>query len=208
MSSVAERLKIAKGELIDPTSSDAAIKQAHAETFIIQETKAFFISKGVDLDAFQRRERGDTVILVKNFPFNTTAEEIKTLFETFGPVSRVIMPPAGTIAMVEFAQAPQARAAFASLAYRRVKDSVLFLEKAPKGIFKHKAGESNGNIHVAEAVEPKVAKVSKEEMLQSTGEEEVIDTTTLFVKNLNFCTTTSRLTEVTKPLTGFLSAKV
>ena len=66
MSSVAERLGVAKAELLDPTSSDAAVKQAHAETHVIQETKAYFASNGVNIDAFKGRERGNTAILVKN----------------------------------------------------------------------------------------------------------------------------------------------
>lgn len=205
MSSIAERLNIAKADLLNPTSSNAAVKQAHAETHVIQETKAFFASKGVDLEAFERRERGDTVILVKNFPYATKAEEIRILFETFGPVVRVLMPPAGTIALVEFAQAPQARAAFGSLAYRRFKDSILFLEKAPKGIFKYGAEGTSEDAAIPSAVEPKL---STNEILQPAGKEEIVDTNTLFVKNLNFSTTTNRLTEVCKPLTGFLSARV
>jgi multiple RNA-binding domain-containing protein 1 len=67
MSSVAERLGISKAELLDPTSADAAVKQAHAETHVIQETKAYFSSNGVNLDAFKQKERGNTAILVKNF---------------------------------------------------------------------------------------------------------------------------------------------
>ena len=49
MSTVADRMGISKAELLDPTSSDAAVKQAHAETHIIQETKSYFAQHGVDL---------------------------------------------------------------------------------------------------------------------------------------------------------------
>ena len=42
MSTLASRMGISKSELLDPTSSDAAVKQAHAETHIIQETKNYF----------------------------------------------------------------------------------------------------------------------------------------------------------------------
>ena len=136
-SSIADRLGVSKSELLDPTSADAGVKQAIAETSIIQETKAYFANNGVDLNAFKKRERGDTTILVKNFPYGMSIEQLRKMFEEFGQVLRVLMPPSGTIAIVEFAQAPQARAAFASLAYRRMQDSVLFLEKAPKDLFTH-----------------------------------------------------------------------
>ena len=46
VSSVADRLGISKSDVLDPTSSDAAVKQAHAETHIIQETKAYFKQQG------------------------------------------------------------------------------------------------------------------------------------------------------------------
>ena len=72
VSSVADRLGLSKSEVLDPTSSDAAIKQAHAETHIIQETKSYFRNQGVDLDAFKRSQRGDTAILVKNIPVSYT----------------------------------------------------------------------------------------------------------------------------------------
>ncbi|KAK6429629.1 Multiple RNA-binding domain-containing protein 1, partial [Oleoguttula sp. CCFEE 5521] len=81
VSSVADRLGLAKSEVLDPTSSDAAVKQAHAETHIIQETKSYFKSQGVDLDAFKRSQRGDTAILVKNIPYDCSKDELKRLFE-------------------------------------------------------------------------------------------------------------------------------
>jgi multiple RNA-binding domain-containing protein 1 len=86
-SSIAARLGMSKSEVFDPTSSEAAVKQAQAETHIIQETKSFFASNGVDLDAFQSRDRGDTTILVKNFPYGTTSDEIRKLFEETAQVS-------------------------------------------------------------------------------------------------------------------------
>ncbi|KAF2090994.1 RNA-binding domain-containing protein [Saccharata proteae CBS 121410] len=206
MSSMSDRLGVSKSELLDPTSSDAAVKQAHAETHIIQETKSYFAQNGVDLDAFKQRARGDTAILVKNFPYGTKTEELRTLFEEHGQITRLLMPPSGTIAIVEFAQAPQARSAFATLAYRKIKDSVLFLEKAPKDLFKTSAAEAL--VPAARAPDGPAAKLAAGDLLQKDGADAVVDSSTLFVRNLNFTTTTERLTEVFKPLSGFLSARV
>jgi multiple RNA-binding domain-containing protein 1 len=207
MSSISDRLGISKSDLLDPTSADAAVKQAHAETHLIQETKAYFSNNGIDLGAFQKTERGDMAILVKNFPYGTKANELKNLFEEFGQIRRLLMPPAGTIAIVEFAQAPQARAAFTTLAYRRFKDSILFLEKAPKDLFT----EVRGDVRSIEATgiesKTKEPKISASDLMQASVADEV-DTTTLFVRNLSFATTTERLTEVFKPLDGLLSARV
>ncbi|KAG9704807.1 RNA-binding domain-containing protein, partial [Aureobasidium melanogenum] len=208
MSSVADRLGVSKAELLDPTSSDAAVKQAHAETHVIQETKSYFKQNGVDMDAFRRRERGDTAILVKNFPYETKASELKELFEQHGKIKRFLMPPSGTIAIVEFHHAPEARAAFASLAYRKIHTSVLFLEKAPKDLFQATAPLTDSTDR--ETTQAGLdAKASASELLQETGTEVAAGTTsTLFVRNLNFSTTTDRLTDVFRPLSGFLTARV
>ncbi|RDW87623.1 putative multiple RNA-binding-containing protein 1 [Coleophoma crateriformis] len=206
-SAVADRLGVSKSELLDPTSADAGVKQAIAETSVIQETKAYFANNGVDLDAFKKRERGDTVILVKNFPYGMTLEELRKMFEEFGQVLRVLMPPSGTIAIVEFAQPTHARAAFASLAYRRMKDSVLFLEKAPKNLFTsvstNAITESSASSRVATD-----QKLSTSDLLERESQPETADTSTLFVRNLNFTTTSERLTEIFKTLDGFMSARV
>jgi multiple RNA-binding domain-containing protein 1 len=208
-SSIADRLSVSKSELLDPTSADAGVKQAIAETSVIQETKAYFAKNGVDLDAFKRKERGDTVILVKNFTYGTSIEDLRKMFEEFGQVLRVLMPPTGTIAIIEFAQAPQARAAFASLAYRRVKDSILYLEKAPKDLFKFSApAEVTQPATVSEshvAVDPKI---SATELLQQEPAQATADTSTLFVRNLSFNTTNAGLTNAFQALDGFMSARV
>jgi len=207
MSSVADRLGVSKAELLDPTSSDAAIKQAHAETHVIQETKQYFKNHGVDLDAFKRRERGDTTILVKNFAYDTKTSELKSLFEEHGKVKSFLMPPTGTIAIVEFEQAPQARAAFSALAYRKIGSSVLFLEKAPKDLFTGDRTASQGQ-QSAEASSAKAAAPSSADLLQEDTSNTTAATSTLFVRNLNFTTTTDRLMETFKPLDGFISARV
>lgn len=206
VSSVADRLGLSKSEVLDPTSSDAAVKQAHAETHIIQETKSYFKSQGVDLDAFKRSQRGDTAILVKNIPYDCSKDELRRLFEEHGEIKRFLMPPSGTLAVIEFPNAAQAKAAFGALAYRRVKGSVLFLEKAPKDLFALKPTETTE----AEATTG-VSKLSTSDLKNADADMTVPDTAgtaTLFVRNLNFSTTSTQLTETFEPLDGFLSARV
>jgi multiple RNA-binding domain-containing protein 1 len=207
-SSVADRLGVSKADLLDPTSADSGVKQAIAETSIIQEAKSYFARNGVDLNAFKRKQRGDTAILIKNFPYGMTLEELRKMFEEFGQVLRVLMPPRGTIAIVEYAQPTHARAAFASLAYRRTKDSVLFLEKAPKDLFT--SVSSNATIVPSDRKEDNAAdqKLSASDLLEKEIAVDSADTSTLFVRNLNFSTTSTRLTEVFHPLDGFMSARV
>ncbi|KAL5346246.1 Multiple RNA-binding domain-containing protein 1 [Pseudogymnoascus australis] len=207
-SSIADRLGVSKSELLDPTSADAGVKQAIAETSVIQETKAYFANNNVDLNAFKKRERGDTTILVKNFTYGTSIDEIRKMFEEFGSVIRVLMPPSATIAIVEFSQAPQARAAFASLAYRRMKDSVIYLEKAPKDLFTQAASVEIKNVTNDAKSTSIDAKLSVSDLLGPESAQTGADTSTLFVRNLSFNTTSDRLTETFKPLDGFMSARV
>jgi multiple RNA-binding domain-containing protein 1 len=207
MSSISDRLGVSKSDLLDPTSSDSAVKQAHAETHLIQETKSYFTSNGVDLESFKSKARGDTGILIKNFPYGTKSEELRDLLAGFGLIKRLLMPPAGIIAIVEYANAPEARAAFASLAYKRFKDSILFLEKAPKNAFTGEpvvGKEMNQNTFM----QGTVAKVSATDLLQSEAAEAAGSTSTLFVRNLNFSTTSDGLSDLFRPIDGFLSAKV
>ncbi|KAK7983819.1 RNA recognition domain-containing protein [Apiospora arundinis] len=199
--SVADRLGVSKSELLDPTSADAGVKQALAEASTINDTKAYFLSQGIDLNSFKSTQRGDTVILVKGFAYGTSPQELRDLFEQHGKVLKVLMPPTGTIAIVQFAHANEGKQAFAKLAYRRLKDSILFLEKGPKVLFTEQeqsekaSGESNKE------------KLSAAELLDRTDNPEP-ETSTLFIKGLNFATRTPDLVECFGKLDGFRSANV
>ncbi|KAL1988004.1 hypothetical protein VTN96DRAFT_1528 [Rasamsonia emersonii] len=213
MSSVAERLGVSKADLLDPTSSDAAVKQAHAETHVIQETKAYFAANGVNLDSFKQRERGNTAILVKNFSYGVTTSDLRKLFEQYGQLTRLLMPPSGTIAIVEFARPDEAQKAFRSLAYRKLGDSILFLERAPKDLFDTSSTASAASAAppappAAVETKPKSQGFSTTDTFALEDTENGLLTSTLFVRNLNFATTSERLAEVFKPLDGFLSATV
>ncbi|KAI4915990.1 hypothetical protein J4E90_004436 [Alternaria incomplexa] len=211
MSTIASRMGISKGELLDPTSSDAAVRQAHAETHIIQETKSYFAQHGVDLEAFQRSAKGDLAILVKNVPHTVTADELRKLFEEHGKVTKFLMPPTGMTAIVEFSNVAEAKTAFMSLSYRKMKDSILYLEKAPKDLFKE--GVATNFVQTTPSVQPLQSsqpgvKLSATDLLVDDPEPEATNTATLYVRNLNFSTSTERLTEAFKPLAGFRSATV
>lgn len=206
MSTVASRMGINKAELLDPTSSDAAVKQAHAETHIIQETKAYFAQNGVDLEAFKKSSKGDLAILVKNLPHGVSADEVRKLFEEHGTVTKLLMPPTGMTAIVEFSNIAQAKTAFMSLSYRKLKDSILYLEKAPKDLFKNDAIMS---MPQAISTDQSATKLSATDLLDDTAPEAgTANVATLYVRNLNFSTTTERLAQTFKPLLGFRSAKV
>lgn len=51
-------------------------------------------------------------------------EDLRAVFERYGLVGRLVLPPSGVTALVEYAHPTEARAAFTALAYTKV--SVLY----------------------------------------------------------------------------------
>ena len=66
-------------------------------------------------------KRSNEVILVKNLPHGTKDVELRNLFGKFGDLDKVLLPPSGITAIVQFVQPTEARAAFRSLAYSKVR---------------------------------------------------------------------------------------
>lgn len=207
-------MSISKADILNPDSGNAAVKLALAETHIINETKSFFESHGVVLSAFSaRQQRSDTIVLVKNIPYGTSADTLRTMFGTHGDLRRVLVPPAGTLAVVEFEHAADARNAFRSLAYRRLGNSVMYLEKAPLGMLTEDAtpDASPKPAVVATAVAPIKAPLSVDAVGDSATDEaepQLSAGTTLFVKNLAFSTSNEGLVQALRHLPGFAFARV
>ncbi|KAG2133823.1 uncharacterized protein EDB93DRAFT_1173636 [Suillus bovinus] len=207
-SSIADRMGIAKSDILNPESDNAAVKLALAETHVIQETKSYLESQGVILSSFSSRARSDTTILVKNIPYGTTAEQIREMFEVHGELSRVIVPPAGTMAVVEFEQADEATKAFRAVAYRRLGSSVVYLEKGPLGMFLETADAARNSGRTLTAFKPITIAEQEDGTGADVDEPALSAGTTLFIKNLAFSTTTERLTQVFRSLSGFSFARV
>lgn len=201
-------MSISKSDILNPDGSDnAAVKLALAETHIIQETKAYMESQGVVLSAFSSKERSDTTILVKNIPYGTTAEQIRELFEPHGALTRVIVPPAGTMAVVDFNRPADAKDAFRAVAYRRLGSSIIYLEKGPLNVFTDAPTPTPTQHHVSSTH----AITIPEQVVggaQDDDEPSLSAGSTLFIKNLAFSTTTERLTQVFRNIPSFSFARV
>ena len=202
LASVADRLGLSKSEVLDPTSSDAAVKQALAETTTIKDTKKYLQNNGVDIDAFKNTRRDDRTILLKNFPFGTTSDELRALLEPFGSITRLVLPPTGTMAIAQYEDAHMTGKALKHLAYRNLGGSVLFLERAPEGVFVLSSDAGNSQVIFSDA------SASPTAMGTPTFDTPDHASATVFVRNLNFTTTTSRLAEVFKALPGYLTSTV
>ncbi len=203
-------MNVPKADILNPESDNAAVKLALAETHVIQETKSFLETNGVVLSSLsgQRIARNDTTILVKNIPYGTSADQIRELFEPHGQLQRVLVPPAGTMAVVEFAHPDEGRQAFRAVAYRRLGNSIIYLEKGPVGMFVEgdvspTAGPSKGPV-TAIGVQP----VTIADEHADTEEVPLSAGSTLFVKNLSFATTSDRFTQAFRNLPDFAFARV
>ncbi|RIA86197.1 hypothetical protein C1645_344933 [Glomus cerebriforme] len=208
--SIANRLNIKKSDILDPESDNMSARLALAETHIIQETKAYLAENGVCLDSFGKKEKSNNIILVKNIPYNATKEDLQQLFGWYGDIGRIIIPPARTLAVIEFIHPTEAKNAFTNLAYKKFKGVPLYLEKAPVSVFKDDdSKEDNSSKQEGKKV------LSSTDLVEPTPnvDDDNVDvnsevTATLFVKNISFDTTEEGLRNVFKNTPGMKSAKI
>lgn len=134
---------------------------------------------------------------MKNLPTKTEVRELREIFEKHGEIGRIILPPSGISAIVEFLEPSEARKAFTRLAYSKFKNVPLYLEWAPENVLlkkKNDDDESKKN----ESNETKIAEENNKSNIKEVEEDddEPEPDTTLFVKNLNFKTTDADLKNV------------
>lgn len=131
----------------------------------------------------------------------------------------MLVPPAGTMAVVEYEKADEALKGFRAVAYRRLGNSVIYLEKGPQAMFVEGAvpGPSTYALPADSAlrgkriVEQEVGDLDVDGGVQQEEEEEEESITggaTLYVKNLAFSTTQERLAKTFRHLPSFAFARV
>ena len=195
---------ITKSDLLSADSSNAAVSLALAETHIIAETKKYFEEAGIVLESLSPRiPRCQKTVLVKNIPYGTTIHTLTDLFSPHGKLTKVLLPPSGTLGVVEFADAMDAGRAFKALSYRRIANAVLYLEKGPVGMFRDVSTKTSTVDDPGKLLGEKVASATHD---AANASDEV--GSTLFLKNLSFSTTTGRLSTILSTLPGFSFARV
>ncbi|KAG6582829.1 RNA-binding protein [Phytophthora cinnamomi] len=209
--SLAERMGVKRGEIMDKEQGNMAVRLAIGETMLVKENKDFFAREGVDLNAIEgalvkkpsqqqsskKIERSTTVILIKNLPHTTEEEELAQLFRKHGEIGRFLLPPSKTLAVVEFLEPSEARKAFRSLAYKKYQHVPLYLEWAPVKVFDRPASASSST--KASASEQKGIKTTSAVVpdVDDDGDAAVGDAShTICVKNLNFTTKEAALEKV------------
>uniref|UniRef100_A0AAY4C4Z6 RRM domain-containing protein n=1 Tax=Denticeps clupeoides TaxID=299321 RepID=A0AAY4C4Z6_9TELE len=195
---IAEKYNTTKSQVLDHESQGSvAVRMALGETQIVQETRQFLLDNGVSLDSFSQAAgaRSNSVILVKNLPSGVQVSELETLFSPFGSLGRVLLPPSGLTAIVEFLEPTEAKRAFTRLAYRsrtpwpHICPPLLLPFSFLCPITETQAGN--------EAVVKQAAEEEEEEEENEEDEEdESVPGAMLFVKNLNFSTTEETLRQV------------
>lgn len=193
---MASQFRTSKAAILDPESRhSSAVNVTLGETQLVEQTRDFLESNGVDLSCFgtgKKQSRSKSIILVKNLPFGTTTNELLELFSTFGGLDHVILPPAGVTAIVKFFEAQNARSAFQALAYTKFKHLPLYLEWAPDGVVKSKP-----------TIEDSTTVKEDNPPVDSSNEG-----TTVFVKNLNFSTDDESLKAFFSKFSPVSAAKV
>ncbi|XP_078598476.1 putative RNA-binding protein 19 [Branchiostoma floridae x Branchiostoma japonicum] len=191
---MAEKYGTTKSHVLDADSRESlAVRMALGETQIVAETRQFLLDNGVKLDAFSQpaAARSKTVLLVKNLPAGTEATQLQEVFSKFGQLGRVVLPPAGVTAVVEFLEPSEARSAFYKLAYTKFQHVPLYLEWAPTEVFSTPRDVSTQQ-QQQDSGEHESAEEEESDSDEDQGQEER-GKCTLFLKNLNFDTTEATL---------------
>lgn len=213
---MAKRYDVSKSELLaDANASDSiAVRMALGETQIVNETKAFLIDNGIDLDSFndpiqndqpnnsnarKKMKRSKTTILVKNLPPETTKEDIESLFSRYGSINRVLLPPFGITAIVEMQNVSEAKKAFEKMSVFKFKHVPLFLEWAPVNIFKSDSVPNVPDIKLS-------VNINEKPIVTDAATRE--DSSTLFVKNISFDTSDESFKSHFEKCGKLVSAKV
>ena len=202
MEAISAHLGIPKRTLL--TDPDAAAKMAIAETLIVEQTKAFMLQHGI-FDHEQAIQRSKKIILIKNIPY-VDEEGVRDFINGIGGVVasgmvRLLVPPTRAIAIGEWATEELALAAFKALSYRRFRSAPLYVEWAPFHVISTPTEsydvstktQFDSIISVDASLQSKTS-----ESARCPSEVALSTTASVFVKNLNFYTTSEGLLKAFK----------
>ena len=196
LSAVAAMYGVDKGDLLSTETEDVAVRVALGEAQVIANTKKELGDVGVNVHALESaaasREnvkiaRSQHSILIKNLPYESEESDLREMCEKFGTLSQLVLPSTRTIAIAEFLESNEARRAFQGLAYKRYRHVPLYVEWAPKDIFKTSKKNEFGD---DDDDDDRTTKFNKETSNKDDVEEDPEEKSkVLFVKNIDFATT-------------------
>ena len=199
LSAVAAMYGVDKGDLLSTGTEDIAVRVALGEAQVIANTKKELGDVGVNVHALESgaasREnvkiaRSQHSILIKNLPYESEESDLREMCEKFGTLSQLVLPSTRTIAIAEFLESNEARRAFQGLAYKRYRHVPLYVEWAPKDIFKtskkNELGDDDDDDDDDRTTKFNKETSSKDDDVEEDPEEK---SKVLFVKNIDFATT-------------------
>ena len=212
---VAAKYGVSKADLLESGDADVAVRLALGEAQIIADTKAQLEDAGVDVGTLERSaaaggantakgaqksvKRSGLCILLKNLPYEAEEDELRSMCERFGSLSRLVLPDTRTLALAEFLEPTDARKAFKGLAYKRYKHVPIYVEWAPAGAFAADAARPADARLAAvapradggDARAPETPETPEAPETEDGDEDE--DASRLFVKGLSFQTSEAAL---------------
>ncbi|CAL6331783.1 unnamed protein product [Bathycoccus prasinos] len=199
LSAIAAMYGVDKGDLLSTETEDVAVRVALGEAQVIANTKKELGDVGVNVHALESaaesREnvkiaRSQHSILIKNLPYESEESDLREMCEKFGTLSQLVLPSTRTIAIAEFLESNEARRAFQGLAYKRYRHVPLYVEWAPKDIFKTSKKKNDDDDDDATENDERRTKFTKETSNKDDVEEDPEEKSkVLFVKNIDFATT-------------------
>jgi multiple RNA-binding domain-containing protein 1 len=180
--SVANKLNIPKSEIMSRDNPNLAVQVAAMETTVLNETKDWLTSNGINLDSLKGKRsecvRSKNIILIKNISCTISREKLEEYFSRYGMLVRFLISPSNTMGLAEFVDKKHAENCMKKLAYFEIDNLPLYLEFSPEGLIKK---TNNQEIIKTDAS-------NKTEIDLKKGQGKI-----LFFSNLNFSTKESRL---------------
>jgi multiple RNA-binding domain-containing protein 1 len=191
---------------INETAGDMAVNLAIGETQIIRENREYLASHGVNIEVLESNHsshksssRSTTTMLVKNLPPDLILEELESMFARHGIISSFLVPKSKTIAVVDYVEPSEARAAFKALAYRSYHKQPLYIEWAATDLLNRDVAAATNQSSTSKAKQQ--ASSSSSSSIQAIAAsnsapivaDDLQDYSTLYVKNLSFETTEESL---------------
>ncbi|KAM3186854.1 hypothetical protein ACTXT7_003490 [Hymenolepis weldensis] len=159
-------------ELLNPSGKGSvAVRLAHGEAQLVQEIREYLERQGVCIDLLTssssslpggRRDKGEAkssatnrvisgrIFLLKNLPVGSTQVDVEEIVKkksrkgahSLDPPKRIIVPPLGITAILEYTLPQIARLAYHALAYESYNDNILYVEWLPDDILRPREGHS------------------------------------------------------------------
>ena len=135
---VSKLTNIEKNEILNKDNAHLAVEMSKMETKMIEQTKKWLESKGIDIKLFNSKRltciRSKTTLLIKNIAESANEEEMNKVFSRYGELIQFSLAPMNTMGIAEFIDANNALNCFKNLSFYEFNDLPLYLEFAPIGV--------------------------------------------------------------------------